>query len=343
MPPVDETFWIEELGKCHRHIRDRVLQALHHGDAADLTAIVHHAHDDVIFGIDRIAEAAMLEYLEQRLAKKAAFVVIAEGIEEPGGRVFPQDRDPEEVPYRLIIDPIDGTRPLMYDKRSGWILTGVAENKGPTTGLHDVFFAMQTEIPVQKQCFADMLWAFKQGDRAYALREHLATGNKKEYAPASSSVTTLDQGFACFVNFFHGSKELISRIDEAVAHRLFGPVQPGRTWSFEDQYMSTGGQLYELATGRDRFIADLRALIERSRKLKGEAMGLCCHTYDLCTFLIAEKAGCIITDETGAPLSAPLDTQTAVSWIGYANHELHKSIQPILQEVLQSMGLLPSL
>jgi len=38
----------------------------------------------------------------------------------------------------------------MYQKRSGWILTGVAPNGGPDTNLSDIELAIQTEIPVVK-------------------------------------------------------------------------------------------------------------------------------------------------------------------------------------------------
>ena len=39
-------------------------------------------------------------------------------------------------------------------------------------------------------------------------------------------------------------------------------------------------------------------------------LGHCCHPYDLCTKLIAEEAGVIVTDPTGGPFDAPLDTET---------------------------------
>ena len=36
----------------------------------------------------------------------------------------------------------------------------------------------------------------------------------------------------------------------------------------------------------------------------------------------------------GAPLAAPLDTVTDVAWVGYANEELRKLIEPHFQEIL---------
>ena len=69
---------------------------------------------------------------------------------------------------------------------------------------------------------------------------------------------------------------------------------------FDDQYISTGGQLHELITGRDRFVADLRPLVSDD--------GLACHPYDVCTAMLLDEAGGVVTDPWGRPLEAPLDT-----------------------------------
>ena len=108
-----------------------------------------------------------------------------------------------------------------------------------------------------------------------------------------------------------------------------------RATIFEDQYISTGGQFYELIVGHDRFNADLRPAFYR---LQNQPEGLCCHPYDCATLLIAEEAGVVVTDEKGAPLDGPLDTTTGLSWLGYANPELHKRIEPLLLEFLARKG-----
>jgi hypothetical protein len=86
--------------------------------------------------------------------------------------------------------------------------------------------------------------------------------------------------------------------------------------------------------GHDRFLADLRPLLHDP----AEAIArLCCHPYDLCTEHIAREAGVIVTDERGAPLAAPLDTSSRVAWVGYANAALQRSIEPVLQRVLEEV------
>jgi hypothetical protein len=82
----------------------------------------------------------------------------------------------------------------------------------------------------------------------------------------------------------------------------------------------------ELPTGKDRFLADLRPLIDPD--------ALACHPYDLCTTMLLEEAGGVVTDPWGEPLDCPLDTTTPVAWVGYANRALAERIGPVLADVL---------
>jgi hypothetical protein len=119
-----------------------------------------------------------------------------------------------------------------------------------------------------------------------------------------------------------------------------GPPEPGKAHLFEDQYIATAGQLYELMVGHDRFVADLRPLMDRKLAERGQALGICCHPYDLCTELIAREAGVIVTDERGDPLRAPLAVEPDVSWVGYANEQVRAQVEPLLQAALSKRGLL---
>ena len=108
-----------------------------------------------MYAIDVVSET-VIERLAEALGREQSFVLIAEGL--PGGRRrIPETIDEHAATWRIIIDPIDGTRGLMYQKRSAWILTGVAPNRGDATSLGDIVLAVQTEIPLVKQHLADQL------------------------------------------------------------------------------------------------------------------------------------------------------------------------------------------
>jgi hypothetical protein len=212
----------------------------------------------------------------------------------------------------------------------------VASGPGPHT-LANIELAVQTEIPLVKQHLSDEIWAVK-GQGASALRFNRLTGTSMPLELRPSTAATIAHGFTTVARFFPGSRTELASIDDEVVAAVLGPPRPGKGQAVEDQYISTGGQLYELMAGHDRFVADIRPLVERKRT--GGA-ALCCHPYDLCTELIARELGVRVTDERGDALVAPLDTVADVSWVGYANEALERLIEPHFQAALARRGLLP--
>src|SRR5690606_32177172 len=131
---------------------------------------------------------------------------------------------------------------------------------------------------------------------------------------------------------------LASELMEYLVGELIGSADVTRATVFDDQYIATGGQLYELVVGHDRFNADLRPLFYR---IQNQPAGLCCHPYDCATILVAEEAGVVLTDGLGNRLDGPLNTTTGLSWAGYANQALHDRIQPLLTRFLLDHGINP--
>jgi fructose-1,6-bisphosphatase/inositol monophosphatase family enzyme len=319
---------LEPILALHESIRSAVLDACERQAPEQLAAKRGDA-GDTIYSIDRVGEEALVRGLAN-LPSDEPVCLIAEGLAEP--LVFPRDAREQDCRWRLLVDPLDGTRGLMYQKRSAWVLTGVAPNRGAATRLSDVVLAVQTEIPLLKQHLSDQLWAFA-GKGMHARRWNRLTRTTEPLTLRRSGAATIAHGFATIVRFFPGAREVLGAIDDEVVHALVKP-EPGRAASFEDQYASTAGELYELLAGHDRFIADLRPLV------KSASPPLCCHPYDLCTALIAREAGVIITDPSGAAVDPPLDLTTDVAWVGYANEALRRAIEPVLQGALRRRGLL---
>jgi fructose-1,6-bisphosphatase/inositol monophosphatase family enzyme len=318
--------------RLHEQLRGAVIVAGERDASDDLSRVASDAAGDTLYALDTVTEAPLVEFFEREVAPHVPVALIAEGI--PGGRlVLPANASGTDVRWHVIVDPIDGTRGLMYQKRSGWILTGIAPNRGPATGLHDIEAAIQTEIPVRKQHLADVAWAFR-GEGAQAERWNRLTGERAPLVLRPSRAATLAHGFAMIARFFPGRRDVLAAIDDEIVAGVMGPPQPGKAVCFEDQYVSTGGQLYELMAGHDRFVADIRPLVD------GTASALCCHPYDICTELIARELGVIVTDERGQPLSAPLSVEPNVAWVGYANTAIRDLVEPALRRALRSRGLM---
>ncbi len=325
------------IREIHRAIRDAVLAECEKASMEDLSRVVAEEGGDAIFAIDRVSEAVLREQFG-RLAERRSLVLVGEGLGESGKVTLPERTPDAEAELRVIIDPIDGTRGLMYQKRPGWVLTGVAPNRGEGTTLADIELAVQTEIPLLKQHLMDTLWAVR-GEGAQGERCNRLTGARTPLRIVPSRASTIAQGFGNLARFFPGFRAELGALDDAIVERILGPVEPGKAQCFEDQYISSGGQLYEILMGHDRWIADLRPLLEKRLKDQGKALGLCAHPYDLCTELIAREAGAMVCTPEGEPLAAPLDVRTDVAWVAYANRALRDLIHPVLEGVLRERSM----
>jgi hypothetical protein len=323
---------IAAVRRLHEQLRAALIVACERQTTDDLSRVASDDDGDTLYALDAVVETPLVEFFERDIATHVPVALIAEGI--PGGRlILPRNASETEVRWQIIVDPIDGTRALMYQKRSGWILTGIAPNCGRATRLQDIEAAVQTEIPVEKQHLADTAWAFR-GEGVQAERWNRVTGERTPLTLRPSRAATLAHGFAMVARFFPGQRDVLAAIDDAIIASVIGPPKPEKAACFEDQYVSTGGQLYELMAGHDRFVADIRPLVY------GAASPLCCHPYDICTELIARELGVIVTDERGQPLSAPLSVEPNVTWIGYANAEIRTLVEPALRQALRSRGLI---
>ncbi len=284
---------------------------------------------DTIYRIDKISEAAILWWFEQNWPTTLPVELVMEGIEAENAVTFPRGTPVEKTAWKCILDPIDGTRCIMYDKRSAWSLGAIAPQRGSRTGLADIVVAAMTELPTTKQIRSDQFSAWR-GGKLMAIAKNTETGAVKKLQPAPSRARGFGHGFSSFVRFFPEGRTLVSQIEETVWEALRdGAALP----IFDDQYLSTGGQIHELLTGRDRVVVDIRPLV--LARLGKAGASLSCHPYDLCTALLLEVAGGLVESPLGGPVRAPLDTTSPVAWVGYANPHLAKRFRPVLRKALR--------
>ncbi len=335
----EETQWFDRLTNLGFEVRRRLREATS-AETGHFAQPVAQESGDTIYGLDRHVEPVIEAALEQWPASCKPLVLVAEGMGCDGVRRFGPTG--EEAKFRVIVDPIDGTRGLMYDKRSAWFLAAVAPELGSETELSNTFAAAIVELPTTKQCAADHFVASTHA-AAKGFRAHLGMDRTQPLAVRPSAATTLQDGFAQVSNFFPGTKVLAAELMERIALRTLGEVRCGRADVFDDQYISTGGQLVELMVGHDRFCCDLRPLfyeiLDRSHSVR-TPRGIECHPYDLAGMLVAKQAGVILTDGFGKQLDGPLDVYHGMHWCGYANQALHDMIQPVVLEWLREHGVI---
>lgn len=321
--------WVSRLLEVQREVRQALRHASVRLGTEETSAVVRDDDGDTIFAIDVDAEDVLLRRCEA-WGRETCFRLVAEGL-DPGGIVFGSG-EPE---FRLIVDPIDGTRGLMFDKRSAWSLGAVAREQGGDARLSDVIAAVMTELPTTRQDRSDVMWAVR-GRPTEGRRVRLTDGTEVVTRVQPSRSTTLRHGFATVCSFFQGGKELTARFEEDLIGAVLGGWDHRKAEVYVDQYISSGGQLAEVALGRDRFVLDLRPWVHRALGFDGT---LCSKPYDVCTALVAQSAGCVVESPDGAPLDPPLDVTTNVAFVAYANEGLADAVRPHLVEALGRHGL----
>lgn len=331
----DAQHLLDPIRALHDRIRDSVVAACERQSQEEMSEIAHDDAGDTIYAVDRVSETTLIEGLAD-IAAAEPLVLVAEGL-PPEGLILPNGARDVDCRWRMLVDPIDGTRGLMYQKRPAWILTGVAPNRGADTRLRDVVLAVQTEIPLVKQHLTDQMWATR-GKGAHAVRVNRLSGASHALPLRPSRADTIAHGFASVSRFFPGARDVLAGIDDEVAMAIVGATAL-KALCFEDQYISTGGQLAELMLGHDRFIADIRPLLHDILAERGLPHPLCCHPYDLCTVLIAEELGLIVTDPQGKAIDSPFDLEADVAWVGYANERLRHRIEPVFRAALEKRGM----
>lgn len=325
-----------ELGQLRRllcqlqvHIRESFLRARIR-EARKFARVAGVTAADTIYHVDRLSEEAIVEWFAQHWPRTAPVEVVMEGLEgEPV--TFPRGTPVARTRWKCILDPIDGTRGVMYDKRSAFTLAALAPQRGARTHLGDLVVAAMTELPTSKQDRADQISAVR-GAGVVAETHDFAAGTRRRWKPRPSTATHFEHGFASLAHFFPEAKALLGAVEEALWRELGVLGKNGGQLVFDDQYISTGGQLFELIVGHDRMIGDLRPPAYQKLGLSGAS--LCCHPYDICPALIAQEAGCIVEAPDGGRLRAPLDTTTPVAWMGYANPVLARKVRPLLRKIM---------
>jgi fructose-1,6-bisphosphatase/inositol monophosphatase family enzyme len=317
----------------HREIRDAITAA-RGAHARNFAKISSVTAADTIYHVDKLSEEAIFSWFEAHWPRSWPVELVMEGIEDEELVTFPRGTPRERTLFKCIMDPIDGTRNIMYDKRSAWVLTGLAPQRGASNTLADITVAVMTELPTTKQWRADQISVVRGAGAKGIVAEafDLRAETKSRFRPKLSSATDFKHGFASLARFFPEGKALTAQIEEALWAELYGSGAKSSPLVFDDQYISTGGQLYELLVGHDRMIGDIRPKV--FAKL-GIVSSLTCHPYDICTELILREAGGIVEGLDGRPLRNPLDTTSPVAWIGYANPVLARQVRPILRRLIK--------
>lgn len=303
--------------------------------SVEMAAVAAETSADTIYKIDECVEHSILQWFDTRWPIEWPTLLVMEGLEGRGELLL--NAPAGEPRLTCIIDPIDGTRGFMHDKRSAWVLAALAEPPdGRAAYTDDVVVAAMTELPVSKQWRADQISGIK-GCGIIARGRNIIDPSHPLLPLTINPSNSRDfrHGFASLARFFPEGASIAAQVEEELWDELIGIGKTSSPTIFQDQYISTGGQLYEVMSGRDRMVADLRPFFLRELGLHDV---LVCHPYDICTEMLAREAGCIVEHPLNGTISVPLDTTAPVSWVAYANEQLAEQVRPVLRRILGRFG-----
>ena len=316
--------WCERLLALADVVRDAARGALRaaieRGSLDSIARPVAQGAGDVTYGIDVPTEEALAEWLE-RVAREQPLSLLTEETgwkhRGPGGAGGARELSGfDHGGPRIVVDPIDGTRNLMTDLRSAWTVIGCAPPGRDEPRIGDVALGVLAEIPDSRAASARILHAAR-GEGCFleqrALEQRSRGPIRRLRADADARA---DHGYFPFFKYMHDQRAEIAAIEAEFLARLEREERADVRNSYDDQYISNGGQLALLALGTYRCIVDLRAWLAARR---GRPT-LTAKPYDVSgAILCARETGAVVTAVGGGELDFPLDATTPVSFVGWAN------------------------
>ena len=297
----------DTLSALGEYVRQAVIPHLGTWRARRITGTA--ASGDATFDIDEIAEAAVEEFLRQQQINVAYY-------SEDRGLVQPfEDAVPEGI---LIIDPIDGTRAAVAGLESCVVSVAWTEYK-PNPTMGDVRYGSIIEIK-SGQTFTV--------ERGKGIRITDASGNL--VLPEPLQTTELNR-MACAVEVVGAPLDLIFG---AVGDVISGATLRGGFFVLNSSAFTltrlVNGQLAGHIDVRNRLLKDFpqtRPLYETY----GGGHPVSLYGYDVAAgALIAQEAGCVVTDAWGNSLDdwTLLDTTEANfgSLLAASNATLHAEL-----------------
>jgi hypothetical protein len=302
----------------------------------------HHARPigqgsgDVTFNPDESTEAHLSVWFAEQAAR-APLSLLTEDSGWRHGGPGPEPGTWRELPNsdhggaRIVIDPIDGTRHLLFELRSAWTVIGVAGPGSELPSQAQIEYGLVTEIPTRLAGWARELEAIR-GQGCELIEVPLWGQDAAEpirLTPVDDA--RVDHGYFPFFAYHPDVRAASHSIAQRFLARLRSHEGAQIEHCYDDQYIASGGQLALLALGHYTMIADLRP---RLKDPEGRGTQ-CAKPYDLSgAVLCAQEAGCWVCDLEGAPLDMLLDTHTPVGFVAFAGPKTRDRLLPHFSKVL---------
>ena len=243
------------------------------------------------------------------------------------------DGEPQNCPrYRIIVDPIDGTRGLMYSKRSAWITPASHHNTMMFHCFRTSWWRCRLEIPPPKQTLADTLIAVR-GSGAWATRTDLETGatTALDPVPPAQQRASLTASGHCMRGFRAAGTSSVRSTTTTPVRELLGRGREGKAATMDtvwNRWPAGGARLRARPLGGGP-PPPARASCWPNVACPARCAAPLRHLHRA---LIAEELEVESPGPTGRRCRLRSTwTPTWRPWVGFANTALRDAVLPVLQ------------
>ena len=329
-----ETHWQARLSDLCTQLRSAarvaIEQALAENRLEDLARPLREGAGDVTFALDQCTEDVLTRWLDETAQRlNISLLTEDEGWRHRGPGAHGRVRDLPDFDHggpRIAIDPIDGTRHLMADMRSAWSIISFAPPGAGQPRMSELTLGLVSEIPDSRAARWRELAAIR-GRGAFFVERALEAETLYSKRRLSTGVDDrADQGYFSFFRYLPAQRPALATIEARFFERLARLERADVRSCYDDQYISSGGQLALLSLGIYRMGCDLRGYLGARRS---EIPSIATHPYDLAgAVLVAREAGASVDAIDGKPLDFPIDCTTPVSFVGWTNAATKQRLEP---------------
>ncbi len=328
-----ERHWSPRLLELCDRIRSATLEALaaalKSGDMSAVATAKAEGAGDTTYGLDLPSEALIEAWFESEASRHPLSVLTEDsgwrhGAPDPAGGWKKLDGFDHGGP-RIAFDPVDGTRNLMTNLRSAWTVVSFAGPGKDQPRFVDVWAGIVAELPDSRAGQWRRLSATRNSPCLLEVftRDGAVELERRELVVDQDD--RADHGYFPFFRYMPDLRPAIAQLEAAFFERLQRLEGADVRNCYDDQYITSAGHFVLLSLGTYRMLVEPRAFLAQRRGRPTVPT----KPYDMAGAMVcALAAGCEITSPTGEEIDFPIDTQTPVSYVGYANSATRRRLEP---------------
>ncbi len=292
----------------------------------NLSEVKEKNSNDYAYAVDVIVDQFYKPYLDDLYKRNEQINILSEYYSYPIRN---------DAKYFVLIDPVDGSRELMRDERAAWLIFAYGKWKGKETKLKDIQGVILGRLPPSREHIYEFIMTSETTEPLVYKFDLTTLGgrnieNLEEWEVKklkNRGLNDIYHSHICFVAPFPPYKYVAE-----IADKFWNAV--GDKVIFNEQYLTTAGQMLAMLEGKISLIVDIR----KSIKNRYDVDMLCAHPYDIPAAYLLKKLNAVVTgndlDEKSFWNQPLIPLNTDIGYIAFPNREMFNRYAEILKKIL---------